>query len=109
MTDDEKLEMLKNLMGDYAERFTDDQLKVYLRLAAVAVMDWRYGMDYEDDREFPSRYDTHQVRIAQFLVQRAGAEGETQHSENGISRSYGNADIPHEYFTGIVPMAGVLR
>ena len=49
-----------------------------------------------------------QVEIATYLLNKRGGEGELSHSENGISRSYENGDVPESMMRQIVPMAGVL-
>ena len=36
-----------------------------------------------------------------------GAEGEKSHSENGISRTYENAELPDSLLREITPIAGV--
>ena len=42
------------------------------------------------------------------MLNKRGAEGQTSHSENGISRSYENADIPESMLKSIIPFCGVL-
>ena len=42
------------------------------------------------------------------LLNKRGAEGETAHSENGVSRSYEDGDIPPTLLRRILPMAGVI-
>ena len=50
-----------------------------------------------------------QVEVAAYLLNKRGAEGETAHSENGISRSYEDGDVPSSLLRDIVPYAGVVR
>lgn len=57
----------------------------------------------------PPRYDFNQVEIAAYLVNKRGAEGETAHSENGISRSYEDGDVPPTLLREIVPFASVIK
>jgi hypothetical protein len=40
------------------------------------------------------------------LFNKQGAEGQTSHSENGITRQYEEGDIPHSQLKQIIPMAG---
>lgn len=56
----------------------------------------------------PERYEYVQVEIAVYLINKRGAEGETAHSENGISRTYDNADIPSALLRDVVPFASTL-
>ena len=58
--------------------------------------------------EVPEQYSLLQVEIAVYLLNKRGAEGESAHSENGISRTYENGDVPPSMLRQIVPMCGVL-
>ena len=103
MTESERLEMLKNLSGE-----TDSGvLFTYLTLAGQKVIQRAYP--YRSDvKEVPAKYTTNQVEIACYLLNKRGAEGETYHSENGINRSYENADVPESMLARITPFAGVI-
>ena len=88
MTDEEKLTMLQNLTGE-----TDpDTLSTYLFLAKGKVIAHAYP--FGGAEEIPSKYDSVHVEIAAYMLNKRGAEGETAHSENGVNRTYGDADIP---------------
>ena len=103
MTDTEKLTMLKSMTGE-----TDnDVLSTYLTLAKGVVVSkaYPYGPGAE---EVPAPYHTTQVEIAAYLLNKRGAEGETAHSENGVSRSYEDGDIPPTLLRRITPMVGVM-
>lgn len=43
-----------------------------------------------------------------YLLNKRGAEGQTAHSENGISRSYEDGDVPPTLLRDIVPFASVM-
>jgi hypothetical protein len=103
MSESEKLAMLENLSGE-----TDDTvLLTFLTLAGQKVIQRAYP--YRSDiREVPDKYATVQVEIACYLLNKRGAEGETYHSENGINRSYENADVPDSMLSRVVPYAGVI-
>ena len=49
-----------------------------------------------------------QIRIAIEMYNRIGAEGQTSHSENGISRGYGSDFVSDKLLGEIVPKVGVL-
>ena len=49
-----------------------------------------------------------QYRIAIDLYNKTGAEGETSHSENGVSRSYESSWISQQLLNEVTPMCGVL-
>ena len=78
-----------------------------LETAAAAINARRYP--FEDfPAELESRYLDLQLRIAADLWAKAGAEGETSHSENGISRSWSNAWVSEELLSEVTPKARVL-
>ena len=53
------------------------------------------------------RYLDLQFRMAMDLYNKIGAEGETSHSENGISRGYESSWISVQLLNEVVPYAGV--
>ena len=88
MTDEEKLTMLKSM----TEETDNDVLSTYLTLAKGVVLSRAYP--YTEEDKVPAKYDTVHVEIAAYMLNKRGAEGETAHSENGVSRSYEDGDIP---------------
>lgn len=102
MTDDEKLTMLKSM----TEETDDDVLSTYLTLAKGVVLSRAYP--YTEEDTVPTKYDTVHVEIAAYMLNKRGAEGETAHSENGVSRSYEDGDIPPTLLRRILPMVGVM-
>lgn len=103
MSENEKLIMLSTLSGE-----TDDgTLLAFLTLAGRKVIQRAYP--YRSDVEIvPGKYETNQVEIAAYMLNKRGAEGETYHSENGINRSYENADIPESMLSRITPFVEVV-
>lgn len=102
MTDEEKLTMLKSM----TEETDNDVLSTYLTLAKGVVLSRAYP--YTEEDKVPAKYDTAHVEIAAYMLNKRGAEGETAHSENGVSRSYEDGDIPPTLLRRILPMAGVI-
>jgi hypothetical protein len=47
-----------------------------------------------------------QVRVAVYLYNKIGAEGQISHSENGISRGYEPGDIPESLLKEVTPLVG---
>jgi hypothetical protein len=65
---------------------------------------------YDDTvTEVPDKYDTLQCEIAAYLLNKRGAEGQTQHTENGISRQYENADVPSSMLKVVTPHCGIIK
>ena len=102
MTDEEKLTMLKSM----TEETDNDVLSTYLTLAKGVVLSRAYH--YTEEDTVPVKYDTVHVEITAYMLNKRGAEGETAHSENGVSRSYEDGDIPPTLLRRILPMAGVI-
>lgn len=103
-----KEEMISRLNGMGME---DDfmVLSTYLDIAGEAIINRLYPYAKDDEElTVPRKYQGLQVEICAYLVNKRGAEGQVQHSENGISRSYSSADIPDDMLSRIVPMVGVI-
>lgn len=107
MTDAEKLIMLKTIVGE-SDIAHDTELTVYLTLAKGAILNRAYPFNPERT-EIPQQYDTLQCEIAAYLWNKRGAEGELTHSENGISRSYENGNIPRSMLAAVTPCCGTFR
>ena len=57
----------------------------------------------------PDQYATLQCEIAVEMYAKRGAEGQTSHSENGISRGWESAGISSSLLRRIVPMVGSVK
>ena len=107
MTDVEKLSLLRVMVGQPNEGdWADDVLISYLAIAGQKIINRAYPYD-DTVTEVPRRYGYLQCDIAAYLLNKRGAEGQTAHSENGISRSYESADIPESMLGDVVPHVGV--
>lgn len=102
------LEKLKIYLG-ITDNSEDDLLSLLIEKAETAILNRRYPYGYTDEERATalSRYSDIQLDIAVYLYNKRGAEGQTGHSENGISRSYEGAGIPESYLQGIVPVCKV--
>ena len=109
MTDSEKITYIREV-GEFTEKndngeyvVSDAVLSARLNEAEDAIMNRAYPYGYDESMDFPKKYEILSLKIAIFLQAKAGAEGETEHDENGIVRKYGNADIPAEMLTTVIP------
>ena len=109
MTDNEKLSLLRVMTGkpDNDEDWSDDVLFSYLTIAGRKILNRAYPYD-DAVTVVPPKYATLQCEIATYLLNKRGAEGQTAHGENGISRSYESADVPESMLSEVVPRVGVL-
>ena len=104
MKQTEKLTLLKAMVGSAD---SEDVLLAYLDIAGGKILNRAYPFG-TDLTEIPARYDFLHCEIAAYLLNKRGAEGQTGHSENGISRSYESADVPESMLGAITPMVGVI-
>ena len=109
MNDAEKLSMLRVMVGQPATdgNWSDAVLNSYLEIAGDKIIKRAYPYD-DTVTEVPRRYGILQCEIATYLLNKRGAEGESAHSENGISRTYENADVPESLMCEIIPHCEVL-
>lgn len=101
----EQLELLRLLLGEDAPE--ESVLIAYLAIAGDKVLRRVYPFGTAETR-VPPRYEMNQIQIAAYLIGKRGAEGEISHSENGVSRSYEDADVPPSLLREIVPFAAPL-
>lgn len=111
MTLNEKYALVRNLFGKKADNteLTVEEISPFLLVAKSIILNQMnpFGKANENELEVPSKYDILQCRIANFMLVKQGAEGEIQHTENGVTCIYGKADIPDELLREIVPKVGV--
>lgn len=103
MTQDEKITQLQVLLSP--DTPTDEDLVALLLITQGAILNQRYPFS-TDLTDVPSRYEYIQLQMCVALYNKKGAEGQTAHSENGISRTYEAGDIPQSLLKQIIPMAG---
>lgn len=103
MLDAEKIKLVKAMSGE----IDVDTVSAYLSLARDKICRRAYPFD-PSVTEVPEKYQFLQIEIAVYLLNKRGGEGETSHSENGISRTYESGDVPASMMRQVVPMAGIL-
>lgn len=100
MTLEERIEKMQDMLG-----FEEDSelLTVYLSHAKNKILNHRfpYGTTLQD---VESRYEYDLIELAIVLFNERGAEGQNQHSENGVSRKW---RTEHEILSSIPRMVGI--
>lgn len=114
MTKEDKIAYIRNI-GDFMEKDdngkyvdSDEVISAYLTKAETEIMNRAYPYGYSEETEFPSKYEILACDIVIYLMNKRGAEGQTQHSENGISRVYANSNIPADMLTPVIPFASAI-
>ena len=80
MTNNEKITLVSSMSGE-----TDvDAVSAYLYMAGQKILSLAYPFDHTVT-EVPAQYEHVQIDAAVYLLNKRGGEGETAHSENGIS------------------------
>lgn len=92
-----QLSLLKSLLGSPVE--SDEVLQFYLDSASAVICDIRNSDIIE------AKYMPVQIDIAIELYNKRGAEGQTGHDENGISRTYEKANVSSSLLAKITPYA----
>ena len=104
MSEEEKIALCKSLIDDVT--VTDTQIGTYLTIASNRILArlFPFGTSLTSS---PPEYDVTQCELAVRMIARRGGEGETSHSENGVSRTYGSVD-DEDILQRITPYAGVI-
>ena len=110
MTERDKLLLVNSMYGKKADgtELTVGEITPFLIVAKSIILNRLYPFAKPtDELEMPMKYDILQCRIANFMLVKQGAEGEIQHTENGVTCIYGQDDIPKDLLNEIVPKVGI--
>ena len=106
MTDLEKENALSVLI--LPDTAATDLLNLLVKQAESIVLNKRYPFGIPENATVPAQYEHIQIRIAVELYSKMGAEGQTAHAENGVSRTYASASVSEELLREITPKGGVV-
>jgi hypothetical protein len=98
------LDRLKKRTGETDENILLDCMES----AKAAIQSRRYPFG-DAPEELEARYNDLQYRCALDLYNKIGAEGQTAHDENGISRVYESSWISDQLLSEVVPFCGVSK
>lgn len=100
-----QLEILKAWLPDVTN---EALLESALERAKLGILELRFPFGYDETQDLEAQYKGLQVDWAIELISKMGAEGETAHSENGVSRSYESGDVSNSLKRRVVPMGKVV-
>jgi hypothetical protein len=98
---------LERLKIRIPENDNDNELEDFLESAKAVILSRRFPFG-EQPTELEPKYMDLQIRIAVEMYNKLGVEGQTSHSENGVSRSYSSASVSEELLREITPKVGVV-
>ena len=101
MTNDEKITQMLVMIG---EDYPTDVLSVYLRQAKQLILNKRFPYG-DQPQEVEEKYEQLQIELAISLFNERGAEGQSTHNENGVSRHWRTKE---EIMFDVVPCVSVL-
>ena len=104
MTNEQKIEKLKVLISP--DTASDELLSYLLEQSEGIILNRRYPFGAPEDASLSPRHEQIQIRIAVELYSKMGAEGQTQHTENGVSRTWEAGDVSPSLLKHIVPVCG---
>lgn len=104
------LEQLKLYIAPFKvwEENEEQQLSLLLRFSSDEILNCAFPFGTALT-EVPKKYEGLCIRAAAELYAKMGAEGQTGHNENGISRTWASATLLPLMQTQIIPSAGVIR
>lgn len=105
MTD--KLAMVKTFL-EIEDGSEDVRLTAYLAAAEKEIIGWRYSLSSQKVNTLPSEYEMTQIFAVVAGYSQSGAENQTSHSENSITRQFKHADMIAYIRANVMPIAGLL-
>lgn len=107
MTDAEKIAIVTKLVDNDPEA-TPEVVRVYLLMAQQKILDRLYPYHREEYANgVPDEYSYLHCELCSRLFLRRGAEGQSNHEENGINRDYGSVD-DEDILSRLTPYAVVM-
>jgi hypothetical protein len=104
MTNEQKIEKLKVLIAP--DTASDELLSYLLEQSEGIILSRRYPFGAPEDASLSAMHEMIQLRIAVELFSKMGAEGQTEHAENGITRKWEAGDVSPSLLRTIVPVCG---
>lgn len=92
MTDAEKAARVKLYLG-ITDNSQDALINAYVEDAGKEILGWRYSYATNIPAAVPVEYETTQIQAVLAGYGIRGAEGQTSHNENGISREFKYDDM----------------
>ena len=107
MTEETLKAMIKtNIESSSDMTISEDVVNTFFQLSKNAILLKRFPyLQDVSEKTLPSIYDSLCVRLAVYMYNKQGAEGEISHTENGVSIKWENGDLPESLMSEIIPMS----
>lgn len=110
MIKSDKIAMLRTLLGN-DEAATPEVLDALLAFAQGEILSWMYR-SYpaipDEVTDVPREYEMIQIHAALIGFNQSGAEGQTAHGENGITRQFAYSDMVAFIHKNVTPYLYIL-
>ena len=104
MTNEQKIEKLKVLIAP--DTASNELLLYLLEQSEGIILNRRYPFGAPEGVTLSAMHEQIQMRRAVELFSKMGAEGQTEHAENGITRKWEAGDVSPSLLRTIVPVCG---
>ncbi len=104
MTNEEKTARLAVLISP--DTASDDLLLYLLEQSEGIILNRRYPFGAPEGAALSPFHEQIQLRVAVELYSKMGAEGQTEHAENGVTRKWEAADVSPSLLRQIIPVCG---
>lgn len=104
MTNEEKITRVSALIAP--DTASDDLLLSLLEQSEGIILNRRYPFGAPEGATLSAVHEQLQMRMAVELFNKMGAEGQTEHAENGVTRKWEAGDISPSLLRLIVPVCG---
>jgi hypothetical protein len=104
MTNEQKIEKLKVLIAP--DPASDELLSYLLEQSEGIILNRRYPFGAPEGVTLSAMHEQIQIRMAVELFSKMGAEGQTEHAENGITRKWEAGDVSPSLLRVIIPVCG---
>ena len=104
MTNEEKIARVSALIAP--DTAHNDLLLSLLEQSEGIILNRRYPFGAPEGTTLSAIHEQLQIRMAVELFNKMGAEGQTEHAENGVTRKWEAGDISPSLLRLIVPVCG---
>jgi hypothetical protein len=102
------MDVLKRIKLRIPEEDNDELLLDILDSAKNLILLKRFPFVDELPTELESKYIELELQIAVRMYNKIGAEGETAHTESGVTRNYGGSEEYADLLAKVIPRGAVL-